>query len=273
MLSLEDKIVGYALREKQREYQREWLRAKKERLFKEDPSTGSEFRVLRSGVVTWEELQDGFYLKVNSYAECVSKAKDRLETKRSDRLAIAALAMRACEIRHGGDRRTQKYKESQDRTLKKFASDIQVNLKTLHSWVRAREFIMEYVPKDSPIDFTAAIIASQGGVFKKNNPNESPLDLYQRLLRQDGPARDAYNAIRALGAVESVLRKRGREKWGQSEIETFDLKLRAIGKLSSTKVEVPMAAKKTKKPATKRGKVKTKRNKKTTRKARKLTMR
>ena len=101
--------MPYVLKEKKREYQNKWVKRK---------------RGDKPKVITYAQLTQEKKIKCyKTYKTCVSEAKS-LVGKNPDKLAIVAIAQRACIIRHGRDTRSEHAKGvGLDDTLKNFAID------------------------------------------------------------------------------------------------------------------------------------------------------
>lgn len=206
--------MAYSSREQQQKYQREWVQRKKDGISKLDRKTGNSSRPIKGGIVTWEELQNAVkYDAIKTYDECVEGARKFMETKRTDRLAVAALAIRACEIKWGGSRRH--YSSDDEKTVVGFAKAIGIHYKTLINWLRVLYFIRANIPKEAPIDYTAANIMIRD---KAKSANDVLKD-YTELLDPTSPARSSYNVLRFLSSARAALAMRGVAGWPKDKIE------------------------------------------------------
>jgi DNA-binding response OmpR family regulator len=93
-----------------------------------------------------EEL-DEVKATAEQYEEAVTKAKSHLEKMNSHRMAIAALCVQVCDIKHGGGNHWRGHANIY--TVKKFAKDVDMYVKTLYSWVDAYTKVVSKLPPDS----------------------------------------------------------------------------------------------------------------------------
>lgn len=80
--------------------------------------------------------------KWNSY---VVEAKKVVSKMGADRLRIATLAIEACDIRHGGGGHWNNNEGVY--TMKRFASEVGINYKTLANWVRVKRNVIDKLPE------------------------------------------------------------------------------------------------------------------------------
>lgn len=215
--------MPYADAEKQREFQRKWIAEKTVRLRAlTDAARPDHHRGIRDGTTTWERVEAEME-GVKTWDQCVAAAQ-KLAPGRSDRYGVAALALEACRIKWGGDRRTDNWKLAFDskKTLTQFAVEAGVNKKTLWSWVQIYGFLKDYLPKDEPIDFTAASMCVRDG--------ELTVEHYRKLIKRHSPERDAYNVLKMLSGTQYVLEHRGFKRWRKEDVRTARAHLAAIAK-------------------------------------------
>ena len=81
--------------DKRREYGRNWAN-KKNRIIRSLENRTDGTISLKRGVITWAELNKEDYSKISTWKECVEKSKGYILGRRINRMAIAAIAIRAC---------------------------------------------------------------------------------------------------------------------------------------------------------------------------------
>jgi len=153
--------MPYADKDRQREFQRKWAS-------------------LNKHTITYKELIDCSHVrKIKAWNTCVERAKETILTRRTNRLMVAELALRACFIRRGG-----RLTDTQRRlTLKAFADDIGVHHKTLGEWIAVKTIIIDKLPQTAThFDWTAAQNAIRyGGRYHKDINM-----MYQRFTTTQG---------------------------------------------------------------------------------------
>lgn len=212
--------MPYVLKEKQREFQRNWAAMKK----RNNKMIAGVTSVTNSGgIVTWEQLKSRTnFSHVKTFEECVSQAKTKPIGNRNGRIEVAALALRACEIKHGGDRRTKEFILNDNRlTLKKFASDTSINVKTLYGWLNAL-FVIKSLPVGSQIDFTAArLVTERHRQGLGLDSHEDPRKLYEKMLDPKSKERVYFNIFRFSAGVRRALHKHGTAGWGPVRVKNI----------------------------------------------------
>ncbi len=213
--------------DKNKQYQKTWQREKAARTSKLAKTSGMSYRPLAQGIVTWDELQEKTYDKLKTYEECVELAKKNMMGRRTDRLAIAALATRACEIKHGGDRRSKSFKiTADDKSLLSFARGIGISNKTLHAWTRIYHFIRFEIPKDAPINMTAAEI-----MIKNKGLMNDPVGNYTTLVDKGSVLRNSFHATRYITYACTQISKRGIGDWPKEEVDRLNKQVDILLKL------------------------------------------
>lgn len=206
-------MAPYADTIRQREYQRNW--ARRTSIYKRKDG---ELKISAS-VVTWEMLQDiNHFDELTKYEQCTELSKKYITGNRTNRLAVAALAIQACKIKQGGDVKSKKFIEGvYGKTLRQFSVDIKMHYKTLHGWVAAKTLVIDRLPKsEQMIDWTAADNAVRRG---KRDPKEI-IENYFKF--KDGNYRTSANVIRYLSHVLGSLEKMGTT--GMSHEQKIQLK-------------------------------------------------
>lgn len=89
--------------------------------------------------------------RINSYEDCVAAAKICVVRLSSYRLFIAELALKACEIRHGGGGHWNGFVDQ--KTIMSFAKDIGIHGKTLSEWISFKRVVVDKLGSEK-IDVT-----------------------------------------------------------------------------------------------------------------------
>lgn len=226
--------MSYALPEKQREYQRLWARKKKLRQNEEvkiENKDGSTF--LGRNVVTWDELHSEMRAaaKLKSWGECVKKSKDYIRGTRVDRFAVAALAVRACDIKAGGDRRSKKWEKKDWKCLHDFSKDIGVAYKTLQGWTRAYK-IATTLKSNKPIDYTTARNVAH---MSYKNPEIDVQAEYDKLVGLSTKHKQAKRVVKYLGTAAGYLTTYGTSGFDLADMEKAEFFARTINKYLGAK--------------------------------------
>lgn len=213
--------MAYVLKEKQREYQRLWAAQKKakQRLLIE---RGDGLTNLSSGIVTWDQLQEGRQLveKTTNWKECVTAAKTFILSRKTNRLAIAELADKATVIKHGGKRSNSVAEDMP--TLKRFAEQCEIHHKTLGDWVRIKRLVIDLLPPDERfIDWQAARLAME------DKSGACKIALYRRYSAADGGERNSALLVRYARAMRSYLNSYGTDYLTPEEKQEVRVLLRA----------------------------------------------
>lgn len=202
--------MAYADPDKQREYQRKWMNNRNRvRRSMENRSDGS--LNLSGGYITWTELNKLNFDEIKTYQQCVLKSKEYVIGRKVNRMAIAALAIRACVIKRGG----KHTEEERKKTITAFAKDISVHPKTLSDWIRVKVSIVDKLPKSiQTIDYTAAKLASDKFLGGKSSAE----DLYHKYSDVDPGVRSALWITHMLKSAANHINNYGNTKFPSEEL-------------------------------------------------------
>jgi len=213
--------MPYALKEKQREFQRKWAAKKKgkERNLIERLGVPAK---LSSAIVTWEQLQDGRHKvkEARDWTGCVKIAQGFIMSRKVNRLAVAELAIKASVIQHGGNMRSL----DEDRpTLKKFAYECGIHHKTMIDWCRIKRQVVDLLPPDEKfIDWQAARLAME------DKSKTCKVKLYRRYSAADTGERNASLVMRYVRGLRTYLDTHGTKYLTSDEIVELFRNLRAM---------------------------------------------
>lgn len=185
--------MPYADADKKREYQRNWVKNKKNKTY--PFSVESAF-----GTITHEQLTSCSYDKLSKYDDCVKEGKQLVRGLKLDRVRLSALAVQACRIKHGGN--SKDYATTP--TLKRYAKAIGVPYRTLHRWVSAYNFLLIRVEPGMVLSFSAA----QKVLKYKKLPGQElidPMESYKKLVEHNPVEMAKYEVTRYLGASITQL--------------------------------------------------------------------
>jgi len=161
--------------------------------------------------VTWDQLQDSNFQELTTWKDCINEAKSCTIRVAGNRMKIAALAERACNIKHGGDRRTQHAKDwICPNSLAEFARELKLNHKTIHNWVQVKRKIFDELPeadRDKGIDFTAAHDAMI--LMNKGIETQGATIAYHNQLKKTPRQKFAERLMGYVTAMESGIEKHG----------------------------------------------------------------
>lgn len=223
--------MSYANKEVQREYQRAWISNKKAKLESLNP-TKNLTAVATNDIVTWDQLQDvrKVYKQVQTWNECLELAEGLQSKGKWDRLKLAELALQACVIQQGGDRKTERYlKGDYGRTLSAFASKLKINKRTMSKWVQIY-FLIQLLPKDTPINFATADLASRE-IGMKAIRNFGPalfLETYHTMLYSENGSREWWYIKRTAMSSYGMMRKHRALHWSDKMCEGFEKELEEL---------------------------------------------
>lgn len=188
--------MAYKDKIKQREFQRRW--AAKKRINKDGTKKLNNSYIFKEQLEPLKEIE-----KLKTWDECIQLASKFVVKKNTNRLEIATLAMKACELKLGGDRRTANYQEKMGTTLCAFAKEISLHRKTLHEWVRLKRFVDRSAPTDiKPVNLAIATHVMRWWAEEK----------YQEAYEYFEAHPNAYHAsysVRYLGSVLHSVKKYG----------------------------------------------------------------
>lgn len=226
--------MAYADKDRQREYQRLWARNLKDKRVRANTGgsrqiylhgDGQSFNLKRRSI-TWEELTREKIEKIDSWDECIKKAKTFVLGRRADQLTIAALAIRACDIKRGGDRRSVDYKnEIEKKNISAFAKKIGVHHKTLQNWVFIKTKVIDELPENARIiNWTAATKAYNNYARDGIKPAEA----YKRYSDEDPFVVKANVCSSYLRNSAKILTTLGTRGWRDEQVEEARVNMGAI---------------------------------------------
>ena len=191
--------MPYANPEQQREYQRNWVKLKKEK---------QHSSPMVKNIIYWDDLQDIKKIReIKDFQTCIKEAKRHLFSRKVNRIAVAELAIQACVIKWGGDRRTKNYRDGKNgTTLKGFAKEIEISHKTLFGWIDVKTKIIDKLKKESgPVDWTAAQSALK---HCSNKSGKNPIEFYDKY-KNNSSYRNAANVAKYLSVASNFIVKYG----------------------------------------------------------------
>ncbi len=190
--------MPYLDKEIKREYQRNWLAKKK--ITNKDGSVN-----LTHSTATPEDMAVIASIeKIKTWVECVKLGKSLLKNKRINNLQIATIAIKACEIKHGGTRKPG-WEEEFGLTLKQYAKSINMHHKTLNDWVRIKTQIVDRLTDREKSEVFNIGVATH--VIRKVGKKD--LLTEYRKYNKDNAAFKFSTAISYLKSVESSLKNHG----------------------------------------------------------------
>lgn len=222
--------MPYALKEKQREFQRRWAADK---AVKRQNQSLDESRAvvdsLKTGVVYWKDLvavtaklQD-----LTTWDQTVKKTRSYLIGRKTNRIAIATLALHACKIKSGGKRVKG---EDEVNTIKKFAEEAGINRKTLGDWIAVKKLIVDQLPHEVKyLDYCAAKLAIDN---YRNKPDEV-VKRYFEMTNDSSPERSSRVALRTIQAMKAHLQSFGLKGFSEAEI----LKIKELATLITSHIK------------------------------------
>lgn len=139
------------------------------------------------------------------WARLVDAAKERLARIAKTRMEIADLAIRACDIKHGGGGHWSGHQGVQ--TLQAFATDVGMSYKTLHTWVQVRRGVVEKL-KPATYQETNFKAASATLARLPSPKAKAPPAVVRKIYKQEVERKaDAHHAKEAYDSLRSVLNK------------------------------------------------------------------
>ncbi len=187
-------------------------------------------RRVTGGVITWEELQNRDKFKtLVTFSECTKKAKEFLHRRHIDRLAVAELAIRACEIKHGHHDKKRNTTEAV-LTIKAFAAAVDIDYGTLYTWINIKTKVLDKLKPGSDIDFTTAQIVCS--TKERLREGVDPVTAYYRL--KDDPNRvGVHYVIRYLRQSLHALKKYGPLEATKEDVNEMKAAMHSIKSLVS----------------------------------------
>jgi hypothetical protein len=113
--------------------------------------------------------------------QLVKQAREHIKNYNKEGLAIAELALKACDILHGGGQHWDSHAGML--TLTRFAVDIGMRYKTLHYWVCLKRDVLSKLPNAAIEGDRGALRRTQRQVSKNASPAEVAA-VYQRELQR-----------------------------------------------------------------------------------------
>lgn len=156
--------------------------------------------------------------KLDTYQQCIDFASRIVTFRKNLRLAIAMVAIRACKIRHGGDVRSSKFLGGDyGTTITDFAEAIGIHSKTLSDWIRVKLQVIDQLPKNTPVDWSAA-----ANTLARKNKTSTPVPkLYlEQSTKRAKQEKNARKYLTALRNFSSFLRVYGSKHLDSEEIKT-----------------------------------------------------
>lgn len=225
--------MPYKNKDEQRKFQAKWMtdknHAKKQ---KEREELGEYAFLVDKNRANWEDLSENDNViskeKLSDWDACVIEAKRFVGKRTTNRLRIANLAVKACEIRHGGVADPDRY------TLSMFADAIGVNPKTLSDWVRVKKQIADHLPPGHKFfDMTAARLVFDYDENSRQIRIKDAVAAYLHLISPEGKAsRSAINCARYLNSLVYHLRKFGTHGFSEVQKTKMGFILYQVSKLT-----------------------------------------
>ena len=201
--------MAYKNIEQQRKCQREWA-AKKAAATKTTVD-------IKRGTPSWDAVVPvSEYKGLKTLGQCAQAAAKLINRNKTNRFGVAALALRVCEITHGGVRRGARPEAN---TLQLFSTAIGVNYKTLWDWVDAYRFVQKHLPKDTErVRYTAI----RDAIWWSNRTKEDPAQLYQAFATRTDNRRGVFEAIKRMRVGMTFLKKNGLKYFLPVEVQLFE---------------------------------------------------
>jgi len=137
----------------------------------------------------------------------VSAVKDLLATNHFNRMAIAQLAIEATIIRLGGDRHSEKFKETLSQlTVTKFATATGINKSTLWLWIQIKKTVFDVLPEKQQNfrhDVGEQTFKTIGA--KRIYPQEVVAETYDRFDRTTKPQKAALRLFKYVMAIKKFF--------------------------------------------------------------------
>jgi hypothetical protein len=132
----------------------------------------------------------------------VDRAKKIYRQINKDRIEIATLAIKACEIKHGGGDHWKNFEGVY--TLRRFAEDIGISYKTLHNWVTAKLLIKDQVGDKWDDKNWGAAQRTRNKVNKKTKVSRV-IEIYENEKVRKGPGITFHTMIKRLSQARHYL--------------------------------------------------------------------
>lgn len=127
------------------------------------------------------------------WVKAVVEAKSVVGRMNTDRLKIAELCLKVCEIQVGGNWRAF----SRIYTVHKFAQEIGVHPKTLHQWIRVKRNVHDKLPPGEWVDNWVFALRADREVGAAADPKDV-LKKYRKEKKRSQPAIKFYSAHKAI---------------------------------------------------------------------------
>jgi len=204
-----------------REYQARWSKTRRKKkpliTFGMIPISSIKDLNLDSNVVTWSQLTAKHLVGIKTFDECTRRARKALGTRKVNRLLIATLVERACVIKHGSLPR-----DSRDMRLADFAKKVDLNPKTLWSWVETKRRVINKLPKTVEfVDWRAAQLTIRN---QHRYSNTSPVELYARYAN-DPKFKASAEVVSRIAFGCSMIVRQGKSQFTASEIKELIIHL------------------------------------------------
>lgn len=196
---------------KQRVAQRKWAAKRAAALKAAEPPFDVHIGRARRG---WEVMPTTEQLKaITSFGQCVSTAQELKVNTTTSRMPIAALAVRSCEIEHGGKRvKGQKLHG----TIGEFAAGVGVSPKTLWSWIDAYKFARDNLPESTE---RVKLTAVQDAMYWSARTGEDAVALYRAFASDTDPRGKALTAIERFRSALHFIKKYGLKYFREHELK------------------------------------------------------
>lgn len=139
------------------------------------------------------------------WARLVEAAKERLQRIAKTRMEIADLAIRACDIKHGGGDHWKGHAGVP--TLQRFAEEAGISYKTLHTWVQVRRGVVEKLEPGAyqENNYKAAVATLEA--LPKPKAKAPPAIVRKIYDRETARKDDAHHAKQTIEILRTVLNK------------------------------------------------------------------
>lgn len=136
----------------------------------------------RGGGVAVPEVVYPVNITPTTWDECVESAKVCIVRLGQYRMFIADLAIKACDIIHGGGGHWKNF-EGQH-TVKKFAEEAGIHPKTLHEWIAAKKYVVDKLPpslaKEAEASSNYKTLTEARKRVKKNSSAAEVVSIYRK---------------------------------------------------------------------------------------------
>lgn len=156
------------------------------------------------------------FSKLKTFETCVRAASKFIVRGKTNCLAVAALALRVCEIERGGVRRGSGREEK--KTLVKFAAAINVHYKTISGWVEAERFVQKNLPANTK---RIAYSAIRDCIAYGKRNKVDPVTLYEGFALKKDPRRQVNECVKRIRYVLFYLKAHGFTHFSPEDIDLF----------------------------------------------------